>query len=55
MQPFRIAPVSIDGTLSDPLWETAERVTGFVQRDPNEGTLPTEARADNIFLVKLTY
>ena len=35
--------ITIDGTLSDPLWQTAERVTGFLQRDPNEGTAPSES------------
>jgi hypothetical protein len=36
-------PITIDGMLSDPLWQTADRVTGFLQRDPNEGTVPTES------------
>src|SRR5437867_4198254 len=36
-------PVTIDGTLNDAIWQTAERVTGFVQRDPNEGAQPTES------------
>jgi hypothetical protein len=36
-------PVSLDGTLSDPLWRDAERVTGFVQRDPTEGAVPSES------------
>jgi hypothetical protein len=36
-------PLSVDGTLSDPIWQTAERVTGFEQRDPNEGAAPTES------------
>jgi len=36
-------PVVIDGTLNDPIWQAAERVTGFLQRDPNEGTQPTES------------
>src|SRR3989475_12376356 len=35
--------VSIDGTLNEPLWQTAERVTGFTQRDPTEGAAPTES------------
>ncbi len=36
-------PVSLDGTLSDSLWRNAERVTGFLQRDPNEGAVPSES------------
>jgi len=35
--------VTIDGLLREPLWQTAERVTGFTQRDPNEGTAPSES------------
>src|SRR2546427_12915339 len=34
--------VSIDGTLDEPLWQTAERVTGFTQRDPTQGAVPTD-------------
>ena len=29
--------------LREPLWQTAERVTGFTQRDPNEGAVPSES------------
>ena len=35
-------PPVIDGSLSDELWLDADRVTGFLQRDPDEGTQPTE-------------
>src|SRR5881396_2992337 len=35
--------VSIDGTLDEALWQTAERVTGFTQRDPTQGAVPTES------------
>lgn len=35
--------VTIDGLLREPLWQTAERVTGFTQRDPTEGAVPTES------------
>ncbi|HYU08802.1 MAG TPA: DUF5916 domain-containing protein [Gemmatimonadales bacterium] len=35
--------VTIDGLLQEPLWQAAERVTGFTQRDPNEGTAPSES------------
>ncbi|MGH7548570.1 MAG: DUF5916 domain-containing protein [Gemmatimonadales bacterium] len=36
-------PPVVDGSLSDQLWLGADRVTGFLQRDPNEGTQPTES------------
>src|SRR3989442_2862570 len=36
-------PVVIDGTLNDPIWQAADRVTGFLQREPNERTQPTES------------
>ena len=32
----------LDGTLSDPLWESAKPVTEFHQREPNEGDPATE-------------
>lgn len=32
----------LDGTLSDPLWESAKVVTDFRQQEPNEGELATE-------------
>ena len=32
----------LDGTLNDPLWLQATRVTGFLQREPFEGHAPTE-------------
>src|SRR5881396_1606109 len=35
--------VTIDGLLQEPLWQAAERVTGFTQRDPNEGTAASES------------
>src|SRR5437867_1980197 len=35
--------VSIDGTLDEALWQRAERVTGFTQRDPTQGAVPTES------------
>src|SRR5204862_6229195 len=38
-------PVVIDGVLSDPIWRTAVRISGFRQRDPNEGVAPTESTA----------
>jgi hypothetical protein len=36
-------PITIDGLLREALWQSVERVSGFVQRDPNEGTAPTES------------
>src|SRR5207247_5272628 len=35
--------VTIDGVLSEPLWQSAERLTGFTQRDPNQGAVPSES------------
>ncbi len=32
----------LDGTLSDPLWQSAEPVTNFRQREPFEGQMPTK-------------
>ena len=32
----------LDGTLNDPLWESAKPITDFRQREPREGELPTE-------------
>jgi uncharacterized protein DUF5916 len=38
-----VQPLVIDGRLDDPIWRTADRVTGFMQRDPLEGTTPSES------------
>jgi hypothetical protein len=35
--------ITIDGVLREPLWQSAERVSAFTQRDPNEGAVPTES------------
>lgn len=32
----------LDGTLSDPLWQSAEPIADFRQREPYEGQMPTE-------------
>src|SRR6266849_10020515 len=32
----------LDGSLADPLWQSAKPVTEFRQREPNEGESPTE-------------
>ncbi len=36
-----VSPV-IDGDLSDAVWQTAQEITGFTQRDPNEGKPATQ-------------
>jgi len=36
-------PVSVDGRLDDGIWQSAVRVSGFVQRDPIEGATPSES------------
>jgi hypothetical protein len=36
-----VAPV-IDGELNDAVWQTAQEITGFTQRDPNEGQPATQ-------------
>jgi len=35
--------INIDGVLDETLWRSAERITGFSQRDPNQGAVPTES------------
>lgn len=35
-------PPRLDGTLNDPLWQSAQPVNGFRQREPHEGASPTE-------------
>jgi hypothetical protein len=35
-------PPKLDGTLDDPLWQSAIPITDFRQREPYEGQLPTE-------------
>src|SRR5687768_8137515 len=37
-----VQPMSIDGRLDEPIWKTARPFTAFVQKDPVEGSLPTE-------------
>lgn len=36
-------PVTIDGALDEPVWQTAPAASGFTQRDPEEGAAATEA------------
>ncbi|HXO84886.1 MAG TPA: carbohydrate binding family 9 domain-containing protein, partial [Gemmatimonadales bacterium] len=35
--------ITIDGVLRETLWQTAERVNAFTQRDPTEGAVPSES------------
>ncbi|HUU36288.1 MAG TPA: hypothetical protein VMW48_19625, partial [Vicinamibacterales bacterium] len=37
------SPVVVDGVLDEPVWQTAEPATGFIQSDPIEGQPATEA------------
>jgi len=50
-------PISVDGDLSEPHWQKAQKVTGFTQREPAEGesaSEPTELRIlyddDNLYI-----
>lgn len=36
-------PIAVDAALTEPIWQNAQRVTQFVQRDPTEGAAPTES------------
>src|SRR5574341_1183960 len=36
-------PIVVDGVLDAPEWRGAAQVSGFVQRDPDEGVAPTES------------
>ena len=36
-------PLTIDGYLLEPMWQTAERISGFIQRDPKEGEAASES------------
>jgi uncharacterized protein DUF5916/cellulose/xylan binding protein with CBM9 domain len=35
--------MAIDGLLTDAIWQSAERIGGFLQRDPNEGAAASES------------
>src|SRR5262245_2196541 len=35
--------VTVDGVLRETLWQSAERVKAFTQRDPTEGAVPSES------------
>jgi len=35
-------PPRLDGTLHDPLWQSAKPIADFRQREPHEGAIPTE-------------
>ena len=36
------SPITIDGVLDEPVWQQAEPVTNFTQRDPNQGATPSQ-------------
>ncbi|HEV8401083.1 MAG TPA: DUF5916 domain-containing protein [Gemmatimonadales bacterium] len=36
-------PLTIDGYLLEPMWQAAERISGFLQRDPKEGEAASES------------
>jgi hypothetical protein len=36
------APVNVDGTLDEPVWQNGNAITEFKQRDPNEGAAPSQ-------------
>jgi hypothetical protein len=36
------SPITIDGRLSEPVWEQAPAINEFVQRDPSEGSAPSQ-------------
>lgn len=42
--------ITIDGILSEPIWQNAETISDFIQREPNENTKPTERT-----VVKIVY
>src|SRR5258706_14714405 len=41
-------PPTIDGYPLEPMWQTAERISGFIQRDPNEGEAAGESTVVDI-------
>ncbi len=43
-------PPTIDGDLSDPVWQSAPEITGFTQHDPDDGKPETEST-----IVKVAY
>ena len=36
------SPITIDGALSEPIWGSAQKIGDLIQRQPNEGEVPTE-------------
>jgi hypothetical protein len=36
------APITVDGALSEPVWQNGSGISQFTQRDPNEGAPPTQ-------------
>jgi hypothetical protein len=43
----------LDGTMDDPLWQTAKPITDFRQREPHEGEPPTEKTEVRILYTRL--
>ena len=39
---FASSPITIDGTLSEPIWSTAPKIGDLIQRQPDTGEAPTE-------------
>src|SRR3970040_2495757 len=37
-----LSPITIDGVLDDPAWQTSHACSAFVQRDPVEGATPSQ-------------
>src|SRR5438128_12582112 len=35
-------PISVDGNLAEAAWQAAPAISGFKQRDPNEGAEPSQ-------------
>jgi hypothetical protein len=43
VEAIRLAePISVDGILSEPVWQNGSGISQFIQRDPNEGAPPTQ-------------
>ena len=36
------SPITVDGALDEPIWQTIQPITEFVQRLPHDGDTPSE-------------
>src|SRR5262249_27051903 len=45
-------PPRLDGTLDDPLWQKANQISNFLQREPFEGQPPTERTEVRVLYTK---